>query len=227
MNHSTIFGIMRLGAVTIVAAIIFGAALAPAISASPATGTPAADIPAASECTVAPLALRDLAGAVGQANPNSPLFSTATVPEASLPRGPAATDDELAGIRATVRMLVACANAQQPFSVLALVSQDYLKELAGAALAARDRPELAMQLLTRFPVPITLDESADMPKVSMMSIRGARLLPDGSLGAILENTVPGTDAHVGFFVTFVKGDTYWLVNSVTPIAEGALATPAA
>lgn len=183
------------------------------------------DIPQPSECTVPAADISTLVSSAGQANPNSPLFTTQPVPESSLPDGPAASDEELAGITDTTRQLVACANAQQPFQILALISPKLLGELASAALAAQQQPELAERLLTRFPVPVTGVVAGS--QIPMIAVRDARLLPDGSVGAILESDIPGSGQHLAFFVMFVKSNGLWLVDAVQPVQTGALGTPGA
>ncbi|HEV2529795.1 MAG TPA: hypothetical protein VGT61_15235 [Thermomicrobiales bacterium] len=196
---------------------------APVALAQNATPTP--DVPRPAECTVDPVEPAALLSSVGGADPTSPLFSTEPVDEASLPEGPAVTDEELEGITETVRQLVACANAFDPFRILALISDEYIGQLGGAALAAQQQPELAMQLMARFPVPIAAIDSAE--PVQMSTIRDARLLPDGRIGAILESAVPGSDALGVFFVTFIEEEDNWLVNDVLPVASELFATPAA
>ena len=189
--------------------------------------SPTPDAPGSRECTVAPVDISTLLGSAGAADPNSPLFSTQPVDEASLPDGPAATDEELAGIEDSVRQLVACANAFDPFRILALISDRYIGQLASAALAAQDQPELAEQLLLRFPVP--LGAVAGGEPVGMIPVRDARLLPDGRIGAILEASIPGAaaDQTALFYVAFVKQDDRWLVDEVVPVASGLFGTPGA
>lgn len=211
------------------AAITAGLALAlfsPIVSAQQPAATP--DVPDAGECSVAPAEITSLLGSAGAADPNSPLFSAQPVEEAALPDGPAVTDEELAGVTDTVRQLVACANAFDPFRILALISDRYIGQLASAALAAQEQPELAEQLLLRFPVP--LGDVAGGAPVPMIPVRDARLLPDGRIGAILEASVPnmdGSDTTALFYVAFVDQDDRWLVDEVTPVASGLFGTPAA
>lgn len=222
-NSKLMFGWVRTGAVlTLVLVGVFATAGRMALAQS---GTATPDIPPAGDCTVPALDISALISSAGQADPNSPLFTAEAVPESSLPDGPAASDDELAGITATTRQLVACANAQDPFRILALISPKLIGELGSAALAAQQRPELAEQLLTRFPVPLAGVASGE--RIPMIGIRDARLLPDGSVGAILESDVPGSHQHLVFFATFVKSDHRWLVDAVQPVQSGSFATPAA
>ncbi len=202
--------------------------LTPSLSVVAQDASPATDIPAASDCTVAPAEITTLLGSAGGADPASPLFTTQPVAEATLPDGPAVTDEELEGITDTVRQLVACANAFDPLRILALISDQYIGQLANAALAAQERPDLAQQLLVRFPVPLGAIDGSQ--PVGMIPIRDARLLPDGRIGAILESTISGTtgDAVTAlFWVAFVDGDDRWLVDEVLPVVSEAFATPAA
>lgn len=200
--------------------------LSPIVSAQEPSPSP--DVPGASECSVQPVEIAALLGATGAADPNSPLFATQPVTENSLPDGPAVTDEELAAITGTVRQLVACANAFDPFRILALISDKYIGQLASAALAAQDQPELAQQLLLRFPVPLgAVDGGAP---VAMIPVRDARLLPDGRIGAILEASIAsatGDDTMALFYVSFVDQDGRWLVDEVTPVTSDLFGTPAA
>lgn len=200
--------------------------LAPGLAAQEPSPSP--DVPDASECSVSPVEISTLLGATGAADPNSPLFSTQPVEESSLPDGPAITDAELRGITDTVRQLVACANAFDPFRILALISDRYTGQLASAALAAQEQPDLAEQLLLRFPVP--LGAVAGGEPVRMIPIRDARLLPDGRIGAILEASIAsggGDNVTALFYVAFVDQDGRWLVDNVVPVASGVFGTPAA
>ena len=187
--------------------------------------TPTADVPQPAECTVEPVNPATLLSSVGGADTTSPLFTTEAVDEASLPDGPAVTEEELEGVTQTVRELVACANAFDPLRILALISEQYIGQLGGAALAAQQQPELAMQLIDRFPVPIAAIDTAE--PVAMLAIRDTRLLPDGRVGAILESPVPGSDQTGVFFVSFIDEGGRWLVDDVVPIASELFATPAA
>ncbi len=204
-------------------ALLLVGGLAPVVRAQPATPTP--DVPTAAECTVQPVDPAALLSTVGGADLNSPLFTTEPVDEATLPDGPDVTDEEREGVTDTVRQLVACANAFDPFRILALISEEYIGELGGAALAAQQQPELAMQLIDRFPVPIAAIDATG--PVEMIDVRDPRLLPDGRIGVILESTVPGSDERAVFFVTFIESDDTWLVDEVVPVANDAVATPAA
>lgn len=201
--------------------------IGPAIGGAAQEASPGADVPAASECTVDPADITTLLGAAGGADPNSPLFTTQPVEEATLPDGPAVTDEELNAITDTVHQLVACANAFDPLRILALISDQYIGQLANAALAAQEQPELAEQLLVRFPVP--LGAVAGGEPVAMVPVRDARLLPDGRIGAILESTIAtasGADVTALFYVAFIEGEDRWLVDEVLPVAGEAFGTPA-
>ncbi len=202
--------------------------LAPSVSVVAQDASPSTDVPTASDCTVAPAEITTLLGSAGGADPSSPLFTTQPVDEATLPDGPAVTDEELEGITDTVRQLVACANAFDPLRILALISDQYIGQLANAALAAQEQPELAQQLLGRFPVPLGAIEGSQ--PVGMIPIRDARLLPDGRIGAILESTIrspTADDVTALFWVAFVDGDDRWLVDEVLPVVSEAFSTPAA
>lgn len=190
-------------------------------------GTPATalDVPLAEECTVNAVELSSLANLIGaEPEGSSSLLMATPVPEADLPTGPDAIEEEIDAITATVRELVACANAAEPFRILALISDDFKSVLAGVALTATE--EDAQDLLGRFPVPIGgVDPSQPL---QMIPIRDARLLPDGRVGAILEPVVTGLEqVEADFFVIFEEGDDRWLVDDVLLLETGIFATPAA
>ncbi|MDQ3512578.1 MAG: hypothetical protein M3462_02755 [Chloroflexota bacterium] len=199
-----------------------------------ATPTAPADVPAASECVVEPLEAGDLLPLLTSNSGGDDLLAREPVAEASLPTGPEATAEETAGITAAVRQLVACANARDPFRIVALLSPDFQVALAGAVLGLQsqiegDDPEADVQatLEERFPVPINVEDVDAEQQVAMIPIRDARLLTDGRVGAILEPVVEGVDAPVAFFVTFVLSEDTWLIDDVSVIASQGSGTPEA
>ena len=188
----------------------------------------ARDVPTAEECEVEPVEITTLLTTTSGADASSPLFSAVPVDEASLPDGPEVTEEELAGITDTVRQLVACANALDPFRIMALVSEQYIGQLVNAALAAQEQPELAEQLLVRFPVPLAAVEGGE--PVAMIPIRDGRLLADGRVGAILEaQLATGTRDGITalFYVAFVEVEDRWLVDEVQPVSSELFGTPPA
>jgi len=205
-----------------------------ALSARDSSPAATPDIPLGTECTVEALGPGDLIGIVSSGSASDDLLTRSPVDEATLPTGPAASDAEVAGITATTRQLVACANARDPFRIIALLSPDFQAALAGAALGLQaeiDQGTAAADaqatLEERFPVPVNVEDIDGAQELAMIPIREARLLTDGRVGAILEPTVEGVDATVGFFVTFELVGETWLIDDVEVLAAGPQGTPAA
>lgn len=207
-------------------------AIAALSASSPATvltqqSTPQAtpDIPLASDCTVEPLEPMDLLP-LAQGGASSDLLETTPVAEESLPEGVPANEAEIEGITATVRQLVACANARDPLRLVALLTDDFKIALASAALGLQgEAPE---DLAARFPVPVSLDEAQSVDRVPMIPIRDARLLADGRVAAILEPQIEAIDYPFAFYVMFELVDTRWLIDDVVIVeAAPASATPVA
>ncbi len=199
-------------------------------TAGAAQATPVAspDVPGRDECRVAPVEQSDLLGLLGGGGQASTLLTSPPTPAEQLPQGPPATEEEVAGITAATRELVACANLQDPFRLLALLTDDFKGALAAAALQIGEAG--AQDLAGRFPVPIGADPDQPLQPVPMIPIRDARLLPDGRVGAILEPTVAaaGVSATPVFFVVFELTGDRWLVDDVVVVDLGLpTATPGA
>lgn len=194
-------------------------------AAQPATPAGTPDVPAASECTVEALDPMNLLSLAQGGNSDRNLLEATPVPESSLPGGPPANAEEIAGITANVRQLVACANARDPLRLVALLTDDFKLALAGAALGVQG--EDAQAIADRFPVPIVTDDLAAVDQISMIPIRDARLLRDGRVGAILEPEVAGVDQMLRFFITFELVEDQWLIDDVAVLEPAGSGTPGA
>lgn len=205
--------------------VVLAGLLPATLAAQGATPAATPDIPAATECTIDPLEPMDLL-ALAQGGVSSDLLEATPIPEASLPDGPPANEEEMEGITATVRELVACANAREPLRLVALLTDDFKIALAGAALGLQgEAPE---DLEARFPVPIALEDIEPIEEVAMIPVRDGRLLVDGRVAAILEPTVEGIDQPLAFYVTFELVDGRWLIDDLTiiePAEEPGTPTP--
>lgn len=199
---------------------------APVAGAQSATPAATPDVPAAAECGVEPVEPMDLLGLLQGGDSGSDLLQSTPVPASALPEGPPASEEELAGITRTVRQLVACANAGDVLRLIPLLTDDFKAALAGAALGLQGQDPTA--IAARFPVPISVDELGAVDQVAMIPIDDARLLPDGSVGAILEPSVQGIEPSARFFVTFELVGDQWLIDGVTILQpENGDSTPAA
>lgn len=195
------------------------------VSAQDSTPQATPDIPVASDCSIEPLEPMDLLP-LAQGGASSDLLEATPVAEEALPDGVPANETETEGITATVRQLVACANARDPLRLVALLTDDFKIALASAALGLQgETPE---DLAARFPVPISLDEAQSVDSLPMIPIRDARLLVDGRVAAILEPQIEGIDHPFVFYVTFELVENRWLIDDVVIVeAAPASGTPAA
>jgi hypothetical protein len=213
-------------AATVIAGLTIGLMLliatVTAATTQPATPAGTPDIPTAAECTVEALEPMDLLSLVQSGGTGPDLLDATPAAEASLPEGVPASDEEIEGITANVRQLVACANARDPFRLVALLTDDFKLALAGAALGLQGQdPE---ELAARFPVPVVTEDVAAMEQISMIPLRDARLLADGRVAAILEPSIDGVQQPVDFFVTFELVGDEWLIDEIA-VLEPAAGTP--
>ena len=206
------------------AVALLAALLVAALAAGHAPGlaqdaTPAAFpvTPDPAECRVAPrppeevLAL--LAGTPAAAASPTVGRLSAVGSEAELPAGEPADADTVAQIVATVRELIACNNAGQFARVFAFYTDGLIREAFGD-------PAMAAQVATTFatPPPVLMTE--------LLDVRGVRVLPDGRVGAVIEDRDPRQT--VAFFMIFVRVGDRWLVDGQIDLPPpGSAATPPA
>ena len=159
------------------------------------TGTPAAGTP--------PAAASPAAGRL-----------SAVPSEAQLPAGEPADEATVAGIVATVRELIACNNAGEFTRVLAFYTDDLIRAAFGADPAA------AAQVAASFATP---PPAAQVLRTELLDVRGVRVLPDGRVGAVVEDRDP--QRTVVFFLVFVRAGDRWLVDGQVDVQ--AAGTPPA
>ena len=194
-----------------------------AVDAQPATPDLNVDIPLAEECQIAPRNAMELLALAGGADSSTPAAIPTPLPKDRLPVGPPPDADEVEEVDRTVRELVACANARDPFRAVALVSDSYLNELAGLVGSALGGG--ANQLATALPVP--LDLPADQ-QVGFNPPSELRLLPDGRIGGIVEPVLVGVNLpSIDLYLIFEREGDRWLIDAVLPLAPAdSTATPA-
>ena len=146
----------------------------------------------------------------------TPVAQAATIDPAALPTEPEVSEDDLEEIEDTVRLFVACVNAEDPLRIAALLSERFLAELVLDLLAGTDRmAALADEL------PILAEEfDADEP-MEMIEIASAVYddsAEDAAL-AVLEPELPGVEEQRAFVVRFVEVEGDWLIDEIWVLAE--------
>jgi len=194
------------------------------IAATP-TATPAA--PGAEACLVAPRTMEEIRELAARATPVVVPTAAArrggrewaiTDPDGTVPAGIPADAATVAGVRATLHEVTACANAWNLMRVYALYSDNYLQ----APFAARGSlVEFEARFAKGTPDPVP-DEFRQ--RVPPMRNEDVRLLPDGRAGLVLREGGPtGTDNYL----IFVKVGDRWLLDEEVLIAAGSAGTPEA
>lgn len=228
--------------------------------ATPAMGLPAVPDPA--ECTVEPRSLEAVRAVLGDppaadaGDPGPPPRSADDAPlaptgvagndEGEPPADAAPTDPELGGepprpmgivlpdgapadaataaaVTATVRLFVACANARDIGRMYALVTDAFLRQSFGNQPAT----EAVVAYLAATPA---ARPAAD--RTELVAVRGVRRLPDGRVGALVDDrdpTDPRTDGLSTDWVVFVERDGRYLLDETVSGVEafyGPDATPA-
>jgi hypothetical protein len=209
--------------VAFIAAVLVGLSPARAQEATPAASPV---VPANEECDGEALTLNELLPLISAGSGAPTPVVITPVPLEDIPAGTPADAETVAALDATVRELVACANARDPFRAVALISERYAQELANNLLAIQAGAEVDVRGL----LPLTLPENIDPNQpVAVRPVTEARVLEDGRAGALVYASsagLPGVEA-VGF-VLFVEEDGRWLIDRVIPVAVNvAPATPAA
>jgi hypothetical protein len=179
------------------------------------------DAPAAAECDqVEALGLTELlqvADDIGeQAEADAPNESATFLDP--LPDGPEVDEGDLEGISETVRLLVACVNADDPLRIAALLSERFLAELALDLLEGTDRMEALVGEL-----PILAGQFDSDEPMEMIEIASAVYDPDaganGAVLAVLEPEIEDLGEQRSFVVRFVREDRVWQIDNVWLLPE--------
>ena len=239
---------------------VVGAAAQPASPvAGAAVGLPA--VPDPTECTVAPRSLESVGAALGTVPAGEeppappPIEPPAGPPPAAVPaepeepeepsREPAPLDPELGGpppvpvgielpegepvdaatvaaVTASVRRFVACANAGDVGRMYALVSDEFLRQSVGnLPLTAA-----VVDYLSATPVPRPAES-----RTTLFAVREVRRLPDGRVGALVDDRDPTDPRGASLttdFVVFVEADGSLLLDEYVSGLEAVydpVATP--
>ncbi len=187
---------------------------------SPAAGFPITPDPA--ECQVEPRDLEAFVAISAAATPAGEMAEPTTV---AVPVGPPADDATGAAITDTVREVFACFNAGDVRRALSLLTDDAIRDLAGADPI----PEEELRaFLGATPEAVPAEGRA-----TILAISDIVLLPEGQVGALVV-TVDPTNPEENLTTVhfrFVQAEGRWLIDQVvefhTHAEEGSEATPEA
>ncbi|MEA2531632.1 MAG: hypothetical protein QOG89_3276 [Thermomicrobiales bacterium] len=161
--------------------------------------------PSAAECQTAPRSEAEIA-ALG-ATPTADADDAGAPIE--LPEGTQVDDTTRTAIEQTLREVIACAQARDLPRLLALYSDEAVRQFVLA-----DEPEPIVPGQPRDGTgtrPATPSAAADLTPV----VQEARLLPDGRVAALVTSVAPGSAAEV---VIFVQSGNRWLIDEIHPLA---------
>lgn len=178
-----------------------------------ANSVTANDTPA---CTVAPgdLSRLDLTGPTTTESVITPPDTSHSEGPATnmdwreIPTGSPASDEQVAGITATVQQFVSCANAMEPERASALFTDDYWRRRhqVGADIA-ESNPRGYVGLS---------GQDAEAP-LKMPSVEEAAVLPDGRVGAKLQPEL-GYGHSYQYFI-FLEQDGDWLIDEAMHVSQ--------
>ncbi len=211
---------MHGSAVSIVLAAVLLASTGSVGMAQQATPDPSLDIPRPEECRVPARNAMELLALPGGTTASTPAALPTPIPRDRLPAGVAPRAADAEEVDRTVRELVACANARDPFRAVALVSDAYLSELADLVTTAMAGG--GNEFASALPVPLDLPTDQQLAYVPPSDLR---LLPDGRIGGIVQPVLVGTNPpDLVVFVLFRREGERWLIDGVLPVepvADGA------
>ncbi|MEA2526398.1 MAG: hypothetical protein QOF73_3625 [Thermomicrobiales bacterium] len=189
-------------------------------SSSPApTVTPSSsdvqDFPQAWECGVDAVGFADLISLADDVSSEADRDADpARISLDQLPAGDPVTDDDMQGILATTREIVACVNADDPFRVAALLTERFLTRLALDLLSGQGG---ITEVLDQLPA---LSEQVDPDQeLAMIPITSAwyPFPPDKTIYAVLSSAVEGLEEQRDFLVVFTYSDHRWLIDAMVLI----------
>jgi mono/diheme cytochrome c family protein len=175
------------------------------------------DVPRPEECTVTP---RRVAGLVptGTITPQpAPTAQPVVGPDAfPWPQGEPASEDEMAGITATVREFYACYNAGDYERQLALYSDRMVRPQFAALDAAGWQATL--DYVASPPAAVAVGERQWVDAIS-----DVRRLPDGRVGAYVAAVDPVNHPHqIDAVLIFARVDGRWVIDEVHADPSGTL-----
>jgi hypothetical protein len=171
--------------------------------------------PDPAECTVAPRTVDELKAYL--ANPGTPA-ATPDPATFTVPTGDPASDEQVAGVTATINELNACVNANAFLRMFALYSDGYLaRSITGE--------DLNPDALAYFATPVA-PQAAD--KRMSYQVQDIMVLDDGRIGAVIVTFSPYGGTYTSEWMAFVEQDGRYLMDEIVALPDGAgQATPAA
>jgi hypothetical protein len=191
--------LLCLGRIAVVALFVVAIAASPVRAEESFTPTP--DAPEPSLCQAPPRALAELNAL--SATPIAAAGPTRT--PGVLPKGLPADPDQIAGVTATVRELVACFNAGELLRAYGLYTDGYLHRLF-----ARQGPLTA----EAYDALATPEPEAPNSRAAILDLRNARILEDGAVGATVTINYAVIPVPKTFFFTFVYEDGRWWIDDI-------------
>jgi hypothetical protein len=172
-------------------------------AAASTTGTLTPDVPPPELCLALPRSFDELSALA--ATPASIGTPEPTPTPGPIPQGTRADHATADAVTVTMRELVACFNAGELLRAYGLYSDHYLHRL----LSRQDPTTRAAYDSLATPMPSTPEERA-----KILDIHGARVLPDGRVGAIVTIKYAVVPVPKTFFVVFVEENGHWLIDDI-------------
>jgi hypothetical protein len=207
----------------IVTAVLVALSLAFALRAA-GSAADAPVLPDASECQTVPQ--RSLV--VLFATPSATAATPGAAIPAAVPAGGSPADAATtAAVTATTRAVIACLNAGDYWSLVTLVSDDYLRRSFVEGTPADPLAVLLQPFVNavRGCQVCTIAPRKGEDRFAIATLADARRFADGRVGIDLTLASPSGRTPLPLFVAFVAAGDRWLVDEITPL--GGMATPAA
>jgi hypothetical protein len=153
------------------------------------------------ECIVAPRTRQEIAVLLADPNTATPAPTTSGQ---TLPAGEPVTAETALAMEQVVQMWLTCQNAGEPLRAWSLFSDGYLFRLLSrqGGLSGKAYRELAT------PAPVAAEAAV------ILVIEGARLLPDGRLGATVTVSYPSVPMPKRFFFYFTQVGGRLLIDGI-------------
>lgn len=154
---------------------------------------------------------------------NMPAAATPEIPSTGTPADAATT----AAVTATAHAVIACFNAGDYWSLVTLVSDDYLRR---SFVEGTPVDPLAMELApfvnaVRGCQKCTIGPREGEDRLAIAEIANARTLPNGRIGIDLTLASPSGAKILPLVVALVKIDDRWLVDEIIAVKGEGTPTP--
>jgi ABC-type proline/glycine betaine transport system permease subunit len=204
-----------------VAAVLAALPLALALSRGGLATAPV--LPDASECQTVPQRSLVVLFATPVSATAMPAEATPAIPAAGPPADAATTE----AVTATTRAVIACLNAGDYWSLVTLVSDNYLRR---SFVEGAPADPLAVELApfvnaVRGCQQCTIAPRKGEDRVAIVAIANARTLPDGRIGIDLMLASPSGANPARLVVAFVAVDDRWLVDEIVALNKEGTPAP--